>query len=375
MDRNFAATAALCAFCCARAGAQVTFTPFPVGALVESMSADGSVIVGNWDSGTVNTAFRWTQATGIQQIGVPGMFGDVYISRDGNTIVGTVPDSKGCATAAVWKGGTNWMLLPSFPGVVPSEQSTCTQAEGVSADGSVIVGDAYVSTSKKVAFRWDAQNGMVNLGTFDEDPNSDSAVYAVSADGRTVIGWDYKPGFSPPGIAGGAMNGRRGAIWWDGKERMLHAFGWAGEAWATNDVGSIIVGQFHPMDQYNRLYTGQGASTYMYTAWNGYFADLGAVPVPPGADPKNYISQPFGVSDDGSVVVGESGWIQKIAMIWMPATGMISMKDFLTQKGVANVQDWYLLQSQGVTPDGRLVFGYGQQGTNPSIISWIVTLR
>ena len=195
------------------------------------------------------------------------------------TIVGTAPDSAGNLNAAIWQGGRNWKTLTPFVGAVPSEQGTISYASGVSADGSVIVGGAYVSTTKVVAFRWDATNGMVNLGTFDEGTNSDSVPYGVSADGNTVIGWDYKQGFSPPGPGGIAMNGRRGAIWWDGKERLLHALGWAGEAWATNDVGSIIVGQFHPLNTNNVL---QGASTYLWTAWDGHFQDLGAVPVPMG---------------------------------------------------------------------------------------------
>ena len=74
---------------------------------------------------------------------------------------------------------------------------------------------------------------MINPGTVDEGYNSDS---------------------------------RRSAVSGDGKERMIHAFGWAGEAWATNYDGTIIVGQFHPRDQFNHPLTQQGASTYKYTA-------------------------------------------------------------------------------------------------------------
>jgi hypothetical protein len=135
------------------------------------------------------------------------------------------PIRRGKYHAAIWQGEKNWRILGEFLGAVPSEQGVTSIAVGVSGDGSVIVGQAYVSTTKAVAFRWDAMNGMVNLGAFDEGSNSDSAVYAVSADGRTIIGWDYKQGFRPPGPGGIAMNGRRGAIWWDGKERLLHPLG------------------------------------------------------------------------------------------------------------------------------------------------------
>ncbi len=211
---------------------------------------------------------------------------------------------------------------------------------------------------------------LVILGAFDEGTNSDSSVYGVSADGKTVIGWDYKQGFSPPGPGGIAMNGRRGAIWWDGKERLLHPFGWAGEAWATNDVGSIVVGQFHPSNSDNTL---QGASTYRWTAWDGHFENLGAVPV---LDPRNSISQPYAVSDDGSVVGGDSGGVNdKSAMIWTRETGMMYVSDFLTMKGVTAHLSWdKLIKTVYISPDGRLVIGNGFN-PYPSQRTWIVTLK
>jgi len=363
---------------CEPGAAQVSFKEFSQEySIISDVSADGTVVVGVYDSPNTSGLFRWTEAGGLEVIGsLSSTSTNPRISRDGKTIIATVPDSRGCATAAIWQGGTNWKLLEPFPGVVPSEGNICTSAVAVSGDGSVVVGGAYLSTTKVVTFRWDAQNGMVNLGAFDEGTNSDSRPLAISADGKTVVGWDYKVGFLPPGPAGAAMNSRRGAIWWEGKERMIHAFGWAGEAWATNDVGSIIVGQFHPMDQFNNPLIRHGASTYKYTAWNGQFHDLGAVPVPIGEDQRNYLSQPFAVSDDGLVIVGESGWVEKLAMIWTPRSGMLLMKDYLTLAGVKSHAGWYLIRAHWVSPDGRVVVGYGQKiGGGPSIRSWIATLR
>ena len=239
---------------CGSARAQVTFKDFVEGCLITSVSADGSVVVGTYGGGSNADLFRWTATGGLEMIAPKGAYGTPYISRDGRTIVGTAADSAGNLHAAIWQGGRNWKIVPPFVVAVPAEGGTISRAAGVSRDGSVIVGTAYVSTTKAVAFRWDAANGMVNLGTFDEGTNSDGVVYGVSADGNNAFGWDYKQGFSPPGRPGGiAMNGRRGAIWWDGKERLLHPFGWAGEAWATNDVGSIIVGQFHPLNSQPRI--------------------------------------------------------------------------------------------------------------------------
>jgi probable HAF family extracellular repeat protein len=360
-------------FLCAPATAQVTFKEFLDYCFITDMSADGSVAVG-WYDGPTTDNFRWTAAGGLELIGLPGMFQTLRISRDGKTIVGTVRDSAGNNQAAIWQGGKNWRILTPFPGAVPSEQRTISTAYGVSGDGSVVVGSAHVSLTKAVAFRWDATNGMVNLGTFDEGNNSDSVAYGISSDGKLIHGWDYKEGFSPAGPGGAAMNGRRGAIWWDGKQRLVHPFGWAGEAWVTNDNGSIIVGQFHPIDANNRAIQG-GASTYLWTAWDGHFEDLGAVAIPIGGDQRNYISQPFAVSDDASVIGGETGWIDKFAMIWTRETGMIYVSDFLTRNGVTDHRGWmYLTRTVYISPDGRLMVGYGRK--SPLVFAtWIVTLR
>jgi len=324
---------------CLPAIAQVTFKEFVDYCIISGMAADGSVAVGVYDNGVVkSSACRWTNSGGVEVIASPGsIYTDVSISRDGKTIVGTVSDTRGNFHAAIWQGGTNWRILNPFPAAVPGESSHAVSiALDVSGDGSIVVGYAYVSPTKAVAMRWDAVNGMVNLGTFDEGVNSDSQAYRVSADGRNIIGWDYKQGFSPAGTGGASQNGRRGAIWWDGKERLLHPFGWAGEAWATNHNGSIIVGQFHPLDANNNPLIQHGASTYKWTAWDGHFEDLGAVPVPIGADQSNYLSQPYAVSDDGSILGGETGRFDKFAMIWTNQSGTVYLSDYLTQHGVSD---------------------------------------
>ena len=375
---RFSARAAglLFAVVCFPATAQVTFKEFVDYCIITGASADGSVVVGTYDNGVgLSSACRWTASGGVEVIAEPGsIFRRVAISRDGKTIVGTVSDSRGNFHAAIWQGGKNWRILNPFPGAVPSKEHAVSVANGVSGDGSVVVGHASLGEFKIAAMRWDAVNGMVNLGTFDVDAQSDSDAYTVSADGRTIIGWDYKAGFIPAGRGGSSLGGRRGAIWWDGRERLLHPFGWAGEAWATNDVGSIIVGQFHPLDANNSPLIGHGASTYKWTAWDGHFEDLGAAPIPIGIDQTNYLSQPYAVSDDGSVLGGESGRFDKFAMIWTYQSGTVFLSDFLNQVGVTEHKKWVSLsQINYISPDGHKVVGYGFP-TQTTIKSFIVTI-
>jgi probable HAF family extracellular repeat protein len=353
-----ALTAITLTFAPMSANAQVTFKGLGVtDFVVQSMSADGSVAVGLPSDGS--NALRWTAAGGIEDLG--GNMNAVYISRDGRTIVGSAVDSQKVRHAAIWQGAKNWQLLGGVPGGEaslgsrgPGYEGTLSNARGVSANGSVIVGDAYLPGGKVVAFRWDAVHGMVSLGSL----FGQSQAAAVSADGNTIVGREYG-NYPYPGV-----------VFWQGKERLIHPFGWTAEAWVTNDTGSVIVGRGTAGDQI-------GLTTYIFHAWNGELESLGAVwPGQPGQNLSEYTSLPRGVTDDASVVAGRSGGSTDVlASIWTRETGMVYVKDYLTSKGVTNHQNWLkFVETTHVSPDGRFIAGSGinPQGRQES---WIVTLR
>jgi len=131
-----------------------------------------------------------------------------------------------------------------------------------------------------------AHNGMVDLGSLQNDS---SRVNAVSADGNVIVGWDANPWPSD-------YYYWRGAVWWQGLERLLNPFGWIGQAEGTNENGSVIVGRGHP-SAYRHA--------YRFTAWDGHFEELGALPRGLTADQSDQedTSIAYAVSDDGNVVV------------------------------------------------------------------------
>jgi probable HAF family extracellular repeat protein len=61
-----------------------------------------------------------------------------------------------------------------------------SEAYGVSANGAVVVGLAYIDAGRFRAFRWTENDGMQDLGTLGGD---NSAAWGVSADGSVVVGW------------------------------------------------------------------------------------------------------------------------------------------------------------------------------------------
>lgn len=288
--KSLAPISALLASACLPAMAQVTFNQIAPAALVNSISADGSVVVGVIAEGT--SAFRWTQAEGFQNLG-----GDTYrasVSRDGRTVVAAARDTQGIKSAAIWQGGRNWRTLGGIPGGVPDEATKdLSSGLAVSGDGSIIVGHANVPNHRGHAFRWDATNGMVDLGVLS---GISSSAFAISADGKVIVGWDEDTAPFPSA-------GRHGVVWWEGKERLIHPFGYAGTAAATNHNGSWIVGQWHPTNnQPDGL-----ATTYKLGVWDGLLENLGAVRQNPIVDRTQATSEPYAMSDDGRVVVGENG--------------------------------------------------------------------
>jgi probable HAF family extracellular repeat protein len=83
---------------------------------------------------------------------------------------------------------TGWSQSLTWLGTLGGDYS---DARGVSADGSVVVGVAVNAAWQYRAFRWTAAGGMQDLGTLG---GNWSRAYGVSADGAVVVGFsDGRP--------------------------------------------------------------------------------------------------------------------------------------------------------------------------------------
>jgi probable HAF family extracellular repeat protein len=189
-----------------------------------AVSADGSVVVGI--SG--GRAFRWTASGGMEDLNVTyaslltdgSVLVEAYaISPDGRYIVGQgynvatgrfqafLLDTQGT-------GVEEWL---TWLGTLGGNRS---EARGVSADGSVVVGWAINAAGYEHAFRWTAARGMQDLGTLG---GRWSEAYGVSADGSVVVGrawnaaglprafrWTAARGMQDLGTLGGRSSWARG---------------------------------------------------------------------------------------------------------------------------------------------------------------------
>jgi probable HAF family extracellular repeat protein len=113
------------------------------------------------------------------------------VSADGSVIVGQSGDDL-TQEAFRWTATTGMAGLGHLPGGVATSAAT-----GVSADGSVVVGTSY-STSSTEAFRWTATTGMVGLGDLTAAPFTSQAT-GVSSDGKTIYGFSAAPGINEQG--------------------------------------------------------------------------------------------------------------------------------------------------------------------------------
>ncbi len=69
-------------------------------------------------------------------------------------------------------------------------------AHSVSADGSTVVGESDGASGVPIAFRWNAEEGMMALGVL--PGGFASAAHDVSADGSTVVGRSNTQGANTP---------------------------------------------------------------------------------------------------------------------------------------------------------------------------------
>jgi probable HAF family extracellular repeat protein len=179
------------------------------------VSADGSVIVGYGLSSHGTEAFVYSPAlqtfTGLGALASGASFSSwAYgVSANGQVVVGSSYSAANQLQAFRWSAGSGMVAIPYLD--TPAGVQRYSQAEAVSADGSVIVGECRSTASGNglEAFRWTAASGSVGLGDL-AGGAFQSWAYALTPDGATVVGRATIDGPSGPFGGGSAP---RAFIW------------------------------------------------------------------------------------------------------------------------------------------------------------------
>ena len=116
------------------------------------------------------------------------------VSADGSTVVGWSLATESVFEAFLWTSGGGMVGLSDLPGGLFE-----SRANDVSADGSVVVGQG-LSALGIEAFIWDATNGIQNLQTVLEGQLGVALTgwtltdaVGISADGTTIVGVGNNP--------------------------------------------------------------------------------------------------------------------------------------------------------------------------------------
>lgn len=316
-----------------------------------AISADGSTVVGEArDSSGTDQAFRWTAAGGMLGLGALEEGYDsfaVAVSADGNVVVGNSSTSNN-NHAFRWTQAGGMVDLGDLSGL--QDRSRYSQANGVSADGSTVVGYSYNADNNQRAFRWTASGGMANLGVLEGGSYSDAL--GTSKTGDVVFGQSNTP------------QGQQAFRWTqaDGMVGLGHLGGNYSYATAMNPDGTVVVGQSQTAS-----IEGFGSQVHAFR-WTlaGGMSDLGTL--------GGSYSRATDLSADGEVVVGFSNSKDGPGQVfrWTQATGMQSVPDWLKANGVTVAEDWRLADGGEVYTNatGNVVVGEGRNPENTNEI-WL----
>lgn len=302
--------------------------------MAQKVSADGKVVAGTGMTVSGSQAFVWTAESGIVGLGnVPDdRFIDSWaygISDNGAVIVGAGNSGSSWETRTgfVWTEENGMQVIGSLNG------STRFEVFATCSNGSVIAGDG-----GQQAFLWKKETGIIGLGVL--PGRNRSRAVDVSADGSVVVGssynlpdWDSEQAFrwtSDKGMAGlGFLPGGQRSF-----------------ALAVSGDGNVIIGT--------------GDSSFGYAAFR-WTQETGMIPI--GHLLGKSTTHPEDLNANGSVIVGGSygpGGTDPQAFIWDKTHGMRILQQVLQTEYQLDLAGWTLHTAKGMTPDGKVIVGWGK---------------
>jgi len=225
----------------------------------------------------------------------------------------------------------------------------------LSGDGQTVVGLYWRPGvgQRAHASKWTQATGVVDLGG--TTTGQASRANGVNFDGSVIAGWVETP-----------TGPWRPAAWVDGSVVLLTDYVEAtvagnGEAKAVTPSGDVIVG--YAKDPVSGIRAA--------TKWTRTGGVFGFSQVLGWVDGTSQFGNniPFGVSADGSVVVGyctfDGDPFSTTGFIWTAETGVQDINVFLADNGVLVDPNFTIRSLTAVTPDGTQIFGDGSMLTPP----------
>lgn len=317
---------------------------------VAAMSADGSVFVGGASQGLFTMrAVRWSNYGGNSDLlaGPGGAQSNATgVSADGSVIVGGI-EIDGTSQAVVWTNNHPPRVLDNLPG------TTDSLALGVSANGQFVVGSSTTSSFNDRAVLWKlADNTLVDLSqtALLRSPGvTDSRAIAVSRNGDIVAG-NYS-----------TADNNLSFIWRSGTNTSQQLALLTAGGYTNSDVvgmsanGAVIAGTQTTNDY-------QSQAVY-WTSADGVAHGIGTL----GLNGDHTFSRASAISANGQVIVGESDYR---AFRWSQQGGMQSVAQWLATAKVAIGNRLVLQRATATNKDGSVITGWGMDERERPI-AWI----
>ncbi|NDA48477.1 MAG: hypothetical protein EBY21_14630, partial [Alphaproteobacteria bacterium] len=317
---------------------------------IYGLSADGAIGIGTAGTGLSRRALRYTSSGGVQDLGLlagTSSQGMPYtyafatgISANGTVIVGQSADDANMGQAYVWT------LSGGMVGLGYLNGGGTSSASAVSSNGAVIVGTAEdgADSSLQKAVLWTGPLYAIQplgLGKLD---SATPYASSVSGDGKKIVGF--------------ATDSTTSYAWrWNSGDSNIAKFMPAGfnlgysDAAAISLDGTTIVGTVSATNDQSNL------QAYAYK--NSTLTLLGLLNGSTGASAYSY---GHAVNQDGTVIVGQAtdgaNNDRQAGYRWSASNGMQSIEQWLASKGVAiNPASAYATNAASVSADGCVVGG------------------
>ena len=223
-----------------------------------------------------------------------------------------------------------------------------TVVDGLSADGTTLVGSSLNNNGKFEAFRWTEAGGMEGLGLLDTSLSSGrSRGRGVSADGSVVAG--ESPSRSPVISLKSVRWDSAGSIQRVGAFPGVNPSGFARD---VDDAGIYVVGRGGSLNSQ----PDNGSEAYRWSVAGGT-EGLGDLPG------DRFFSEARGISGDGEVVVGYSQSSNgNEAFRWTSSGGMVGLGDLAGGAFNSFAQD--------ASKDGSVIVGFGSSNNGSEAFRW-----
>lgn len=321
-------------------------TVMAVGNYTVGGVADNGVVSMHTSAGGI---FKWDAANGIQQIGALTngypQAGRTLVSNDGTKIASTMTNgTTNFNEIAIYNvAASTWTNLG---GLVPTGwDGSVSSTWGMTPDGSKVVGLGWLSGANAHAVKWDAANGVVDLGSM--FTGRSSRANAVNADGTVVVGWQDE-----------ADGTRSGARWVNGTESLItdNSGNHVGEAGDVSSDGNTIIGSAMPNPY---VWNAVSGLTYITHPNSSAFFRGGAT----------------GVSADGTTVIGffrpfPGPPMAGEGFIWTAAGGRVNLNDFSVSLGIAT-NGVSMSLPLAISKDGKKIAGIGTNSSGQIVAFYL----